>query len=394
MENEKLFYITLCYVIMISNRNEGNKLFKQKKKNYSSIDWKLPLIVALLCIFGLVILYSATLSMHSTKYIKTQIIATILGILLIGVLTLMDFDLIKKLSIPLYVLGNALLVLTLIKGVGGTEWGADSWLRIGSISFQPSEFMKIILILSLALMIEKYHERINEPKVLLGLLIFAFIPVAIIGLQPDFGTAVVFVFFIVLMFYAAGLHFKYFLGALGLIILSVPVGLFLFKSHQLNRIRVFLNPESDVTGIGWQFNQGTLAVGSGRLKGRGLFHGTQTQYDFISLKENDYIFAVLAEELGFIGTLILIVLYFFLLNYLIEFAKESEDVYGRVMYIGFAAMLLFHIFENIGMVIGVMPVTGIPLPFMSYGGTFQIINLGIIGLVLSHQSQRKTYYYE
>ena len=114
---------------------------------------------------------------------------------------------------------------------------ADSWLRIGSISFQPSEFMKIILILSLALMIEKYHERINEPKVLLGLLIFAFIPVALIGLQPDFGTAVVFVFFIVLMFYAAGLHFKYFLGALGLIILSVPVGLFLFKSHQLNRIR-------------------------------------------------------------------------------------------------------------------------------------------------------------
>ena len=147
-------------------------MFKQKKKNYSNIDWKLPLIVALLCIFGLVILYSATLSMHSTKYIKTQIIATILGILLIGVLTLMDFDLIKKLSIPLYVLGNALLVLTLIKGVGGTEWGADSWLRIGSISFQPSEFMKIILILSLALMIEKYHERINEPKVLLELLIF------------------------------------------------------------------------------------------------------------------------------------------------------------------------------------------------------------------------------
>ena len=156
----------------------------------------------------------------------------------------------------------------------------------------------------------------------------------------------------------------------------------------LFRSRVFLKPESDVTGIGWQFNQGTLAVGSGRLKGRGLFHGTQTQYDFISLKENDYIFAVLAEELGFIGTLILIVLYFFLLNYLIEFAKESEDVYGRVMYIGFAAMLLFHIFENIGMVIGVMPVTGIPLPFMSYGGTFQIINLGIIGLVLSHQSSR------
>ena len=274
-------------------------MFKSKKKNFQYINWKLLLVVAFLCVFGLVILYSATLSKNDFTHVKTQIIATLLGWFLIFILIVMDFDVIKKLTIPAYILGNALLVLTLFRGVGGAEWGSDSWIVLGPVSFQPSEFMKVILILTLSLLIEKYHKRINEPKILLRLLIVALIPIGLIGLQPDIGTAMVFLFFVVLMFFAAGVRFKYFVGAIVLALVSLPIIYSQLKPYQKNRIRVLINPEEDVTGIGWQFNQGAMAVGSGQLRGRGLFKGAQTQYNFISLKENDYIFAVLGEELGF-----------------------------------------------------------------------------------------------
>ena len=364
-------------------------MFKRSKKNLDDFDWTLFFIVLVLCVFGLVILYSATLSLNNSRHILTQIVATCLGFFAIFVLTAMDFDVIRRISPFLYILGNALLVLTLVRGVGGKEWGADAWLRFGSFGFQPSEFMKVFLILYLAHYIDSVKERINEPKVLLKALVISFLPVVLIGLQPDFGTAMVFVFFIILMLYTAGLRIRYFLYALGLGLVSLPLAWLFFSDYQKNRIRVLLNPESDVTGIGWQFNQGALAVGSGKFKGRGLFKGAQTQYDFISLKENDYIFAVLGEELGFVGGVLLILLYTLLLWRLLSIARKDDSVFGRTMIVGFAAMILIHVFENIGMIIGIMPITGIPLPYMSYGGTFQVINLVIIGLVFSYTTQRK-----
>lgn len=367
-------------------------MFKRNKKNLDDFDWTLFFIVLVLCAFGLVILYSATLSLNNNRHIITQIVATALGFLAIFILSVMDFDLIRKVSLYFYILGNALLVFTLMRGVGGKEWGADAWLRFGSFGFQPSEFMKVFLILYLAQYLDSVKERINEPKVLLKSLVISFIPVALIGLQPDFGTAMVFVFFIILMHYTAGVRIRYFFYALGLGLLSLPLAWFVFSDYQKNRIRVLLNPESDVTGIAWQFNQGALAVGSGKFTGRGLFKGAQTQYDFISLKENDYIFAVLGEELGFVGAFFLIVLYTLLLWRLLSTAKRDDSVFGRTMIVGFAAMILIHVFENIGMIIGVMPITGIPLPYMSYGGTFQVINLVVIGLVFSYTTQRKMHH--
>ena len=367
-------------------------MFNFKKKSFKKFDFILFLTVLTLCLFGFVVLHSATLSTATGESImRSQSIATIIGFIAFAVLVIMDYEFIGKLYIPIYIVSIALLVTVLIFGIGDEQVGvgARSWLNIGGFVFQPAEFVKIGLIISLAKFIDKNKETINAPFTLIKILLFAFFPVFLIFLQPDLGTAVVFIFFILAMLFAAGIKWRYFGYAIGIGLLSLPIIWFNLASFQKNRILDFIDPSRDTSGTGYQALQGRIAIGSGQLLGRGLYQGSQTQFNFIPAKQTDFIFAVLSEELGFLGGAILMLLYFIMMQRFLAIGKKSEDMFGSLMAIGIFASFLIHIWENIGMTIGLMPVTGIPLPFFSHGGTYQLVNLISVGIVLSVGLRKK-----
>ncbi|MDU7926820.1 MAG: FtsW/RodA/SpoVE family cell cycle protein, partial [Finegoldia magna] len=262
-------------------------------KNISKIDKTLIISVLILVIYGLVVLYSAGSSL-SNHYFRKQLIATIIGIIVVFFIISLDNHIIKKLNIPMYIICNVLLVLVLFFGVGD-EWGARSWFKFGPINFQPSEIMKIVLIISLANIIESNKNSLNNPKTLLKILIFAFIPVALILKQPDAGTAMVYTFIIIVMLFTAGIDWKYLIGAIILGIVSLPFLYLRLDQFQRDRILNFVHPERDLSNTGWQALQGKIAIGSGKLTGEGFLNGVQSQYNFIPEKQTDFIFAVLVE---------------------------------------------------------------------------------------------------
>lgn len=361
-------------------------MFNLKKKNIKDIDLLLLISTIALSVYGLVVLLSAYGGNISA--IKTQLISTIIGFITIGILCTMDLDVIKRSFRVIYGISIVLLILTLLIGRGLDAWGAKSWIYIGSFSIQPSEIVKILLIFSFAAYLDKYKLSINEPKRLILSLIFVGFPVGLILLQPDFGTAMVYLFFIAAMLFVAGISWKWILI---LLFAGLTVGFIIFTNlsgYRADRIQNFLNPNRDTSGSNWQQQQGLIAIGSGMLNGRGYMKGTQSQYGYIPEKETDFIFSVLAEELGFIGAVILIILFAIVILRLVKIAKNSRNTFVSNMVTGIAAMLFIHIFENIAMTIGLMPVTGIPLPFLSSGGTFQLICLAEIGLALSASMQR------
>ncbi len=369
-------------------------MFTKENRFLKKFDFILLITTVVLVFYGLFMIKSATMSFTSGSfpYLKTQILAFILGACAVVVLVLIDYEIYGYFYIPIYILSNLLLLAVLFFGFGADQWGASNWLRIGPISFQPSEIAKFGIIISLAKYIDKNHEKINEPITLLKILIFAFVPVILILKQPDLGTALVFIFFILIMIFSAGLSYKYIMPFVALAVVGIIIGIiFLATSlddynigdnYQIDRILMFLNPKLDPSGRGYQVLQSKIAIGSGQMFGRGYQQGVQNQYGFLPTKETDFIFAVIVEELGFIGGISLIMLYAILLFRLIKIAKNSSDMFGSLIVIGIMGMFLFHILENIGMTMGLMPVTGIPLPFISYGGTFMLVNMISIGLVL------------
>ncbi|WIV13861.1 rod shape-determining protein RodA [Proteiniborus sp. MB09-C3] len=359
----------------------------KRKGFWKRFDFTLFFTVILLGIYGLIVLSSATAGEGSMSYLKTQGIAFVLGLIAIAILVFIGYETFGKFYMVIYVFSNLLLIAVLFLGV--EDKGAQSWIKLGSFSFQPSEFVKIGVIISVAKFIEKNHEKINQIFTLLKVLIFAFIPVGLILLQPDFGTAIVFVFFIFVMLFVAGIDWKYILYAAIAGIVSLPILWFSFDIYQKNRIFDFLDPSRDALGSGYQVIQSKIAIGSGQIFGMGLYNGNYTQFGFLPEKHTDFIFSVIGEELGLIGGLALIILYFIMMYRLIKIAKNSKDIYGSVMVVGIAAMMMFHILENIGMTMGLMPVTGIPLPFISNGGTFLLSNMICIGLVLSVGMKRE-----
>lgn len=361
-------------------------MFNLKKKNIKDIDLLLLLSTIALSVYGLIVLLSAYGGNISA--IRTQLISTIIGFIAIAILCTMDLDVIKRSFRVVYGLSIGLLILTLLIGRGLDAWGAKSWIYIGSFSIQPSEIVKILLIFSFAAYLDKYKLTINEPKRLILSLIFVGFPVGLILLQPDFGTAMVYLFFIAAMLFVAGISWKWIII---LLLAGIVAGFIIFTNlsgYRADRIENFLNPNRDTSGSNWQQQQGLIAIGSGMLNGRGYMEGTQSQYGYIPEKETDFIFSVLAEELGFIGAVVLIVLFAIVILRLVKIAKSSRNTFVTNMVTGIAAMLFIHIFENIAMTIGLMPVTGIPLPFLSSGGTFQLICLAEIGLALSASMQK------
>ncbi len=365
-------------------------MFNRSKKVAGQFDWLLFLSTAAICIFGFIVLHSATASQNlGWAPMRSQIFATLIGFGIILLLQWVDLDFLKRLAIPIYGISIVLLLLTLLIGHGESDWGARSWLKLGPVAFQPSEFVKIGMILSLAMLLEKYHAKLNRPTTLLIILVAMGIPLFLILRQPDLGTCIVYAFFIALMIFYAGIHWGYILGAIVLLLIAIPLVYSRLTEIQKLRIINFLNPSTDPLGSSYQNLQGIIAIGSGQWLGRGYLQGTQTRFGFIPEQDTDYIFAVLSEEFGFVGGLALILCYGIMLYRMVMIARKAKDVFESTLCIGVAAFIFFHVFENIGMTIGVMPVTGIPLPLISNGGTFQMIVLTGIGLVLSASTQRR-----
>ncbi len=361
-----------------------------RKRELKNVEWTILIVAIILCVIGLIALFSATNETEHADFNKQCIWFVVSLIIMIGVM-IIDYETLVKISPVLY----GLFILLLIGVLFTPEInGATSWYDIGFFSFQPGEFAKIFVILFLALAINKIQERgkteINRPTRLLVLLAILGVPVLLIIKQPDFGTAAAYIVAAALMIISAGINKKYIIGTIILVVVSVPlIYNFILPDHAKARIDIFLNPESDPRGAGYNIIQSKLAIGAGGLTGMGLLKGNQTQLGFLYPKTTDFIFAVIGEEMGFVIAGTVIILYVLLITKGIYVAKTAKDETGALIAAGITGIFLFHVVENIGMVMGLLPITGVPLPFISYGGSSLITNFILIGILLNISSKRQ-----
>ncbi len=366
--------------------NRGLKSFR------SQLDFMLMSLVIVLAAIGLLLIFSATKSMDNhVKQMVVQSIAFALGIIAMVVMALIDYERYRDFAKFIYIVSIAALILVLLLGIGSEEVGAKSWIRFGGIGIQPSEMVKVAFSITFAVHLEAVQKEINKLKNILLLLVHFGILAGLVVLQNDTGTAIAFLCMFLGMIFVAGISYKYILIALGGVAAFMPFAYFVLMSpYQQNRILVFLNPEHDLGGAGWQVMQSKIAIGSGELFGRGYLQGPQNQLGMLPAKQTDVIFGVLGEEFGLIGCLIVFALLIFVILRCLHIARTSKDKLGSYICVGIASMFTFHTIENIGMCIGLLPVTGIPLPFLSYGGSSLLTNFAAIGLVLSVGARRKT----
>ena len=361
-----------------------------RKRELKNVEWTILIVAIILCIIGLVALFSATNETEHADFNKQCIWFIVSLIIMLGVM-IIDYETLVKISPVLY----GLFILLLIGVLFTPEInGATSWYDIGFFSFQPGEFAKIFVILFLALAISRIQERgkreINRPTRLLILLAILGVPVLLIIKQPDFGTAAAYIVAAALMVISAGIDKKYIIGTIILVVVSVPlIYNFILPEHAKARIDIFLHPESDPRGAGYNIIQSKLAIGAGGLTGMGLLKGNQTQLGFLYPKTTDFIFAVIGEEMGFVIAGTVIILYVLLITKGIYVAKTAKDETGALIAAGITGIFLFNIVENIGMVMGLLPITGVPLPFISYGGSSLITNFILIGILLNISSKRQ-----
>lgn len=349
-------------------------------------DWALLAVTLLTAVFGIVSIYSATRSMETMSNVYVQCASFAIGLAALAVLALFDYEQLSVLVPYIYGVCVLCLILVLIPGIGyAGNWGARSWIRFNSaIGFQPAEIAKLGFVITFAYHLEKVEEKINKPLTLLGLIAHLGILVGLIMMQPDAGSSMVFAFIFACMLFAAKLSYKYIIPTICAGLASLPViYFFVLQPFQRRRILVFLNPESEPLKGGYNVLQSKIAVGSGMLSGKGFLQGTQNQLKLLPTKHTDFIYSVISEEWGFIGSVFIILLLFFIIYRCFLTAENADTPFGKYICTGIGAMLFFHTFENIGMCIGLTPVTGIPLPFVSYGGTNLITNMIAIGLVLS-----------
>lgn len=361
-----------------------------RKKIFKNIEWGILICTILLILIGLVALFSATQNAEYEE-LKKQIMWLCISIPIFIVVIFIDYEIVAKASPIFYGMFLILLIAVLFtKSING----ATSWFNIGPFSIQPSEFAKIFVILVFAKVVCKIEERgkkqISRPtKLSLALAVVA-LPVALIIIQPDYGTALAFLVATIMILFTAGIDRKYIITSVLLVVMLLPIlYFFVLPDHAKTRIDVFLNPNLDPRGSGYNIIQSKLAIGAGELFGMGILKGNQTQLGFLYPKTTDFIFAVIGEEMGFVATAGIVILYVILITKTIYVAKTAKDNLGSYIAMGIAGIFIFHMVENIGMTIGLLPITGVPLPFVSYGGSSMLTNLILIGLVLNISGRRQ-----
>lgn len=361
----------------------------------------IPLLVVMvfLTAYGLLICYSAVDANPQYSFAR-QLTGLAIGIVVCLFCFRLNFNILEKAYIPLLIVTVVLILSPHIPGIGVTSMGATSWIKIG-MQFQPGELAKVSVILFAASLVSKYNGRLNSLKEYCKVIGLLAIPFICILTQPDLGTGLVYLVISAVVVICGGAKMRYIVATVLLIIASFLAlllidemlkttnadGTFeykLLKNYQRNRLFVFLNQDSaDASSEAYNLNQARIAIGSGGLFGKGLGASTQSSLGFLPEATTDFIFCVLAEELGFIGAIALLVLYVALIFVTIRIAKQASSLFGMLICIGVSAMWLFQVLENAGMCTGVMPITGIPLPFVSYGSSFMIVNFACAGLIAS-----------
>lgn len=357
---------------------------------YRSYNFVLAGVCVLITLAGVLFIYSATLhDPAASTEAKKQALYLIVGIGVMIGFSAIDYHWWKKAAPYLYALNLILLGIVLAKGQ--TALGAQRWISLGPLgTFQPSEFAKFFMAVSLAAMLSenRKYEKVSD---LVNPLIALAFPALLIVKQPDLGTTLVLgaIFTTQLFFGFDNLKVfaLYLAGVVATAAFTVGTP-FVLKPFQRARLLVFLNPKADPQGAGWNLNQSKIAVGDGQLLGRGLFHGSQTQLNFVPEHSRDFIFTVLAEETGFLGAMVLLAAYALVLWSGVAAVASARDKFGVLLGAGLVAMFAFHILVNVGMTIGIMPITGIPLPFMSFGGSALLTNFMAIGVLLNIYMQR------
>jgi rod shape determining protein RodA len=351
---------------------------------FKGFDLILFIAVFLLMLFGLVTLYSINMSLQDSLFInvKKQLFFVFIGIILIFIFSKIDYRVYQNYNVIIYILAVLLLILVLL--IGKNIKGTRGWFFIGGFGIQPVEFAKLALIIYLSKYLTQVSGFIASFSIFLKcFLIMAFLFFLVL-LQPDLGSAMVLALIWLLMLLTSGLNKKYILSIIcvGLII-AVMGWFFVLRDYQQARILAFIDPSNDPRGVGYNITQSIIATGAGQLIGRGIGFGSQSQLKFIPESQTDFIFAVIAEELGFLGVSLIFILYLIMLFRITKTIRVSKENFGAYLSLGILLYFVIHIVINIGMTIGLMPIAGIPLPFLSYGGSFMIMNCIMLGIIQS-----------
>lgn len=355
------------------------------KRILRNLDWWLIGAVLLLMGSGLLLIDSAThsfaVSTGKAWHVERQGIFMVIALLLAAFSLRFDYRILKNYATRLYIANIVLLVAVMVFGI--SQLGAQRWIQIGSFSFQPSEFAKVFLIICLAAFMEKRIEWLETFRDYLPVFAYILLPFVLVMKQPDLGTSLTFIAILLGMIFVSGFKFNWFAKLGVLFVAMLPAFWMILKNYQKNRIRVFLNPELDPFGSGYHVIQSKIAIGSGGLLGKGWLAGTQSQLNFLPENHTDFIFAVVGEEFGFVGSMFIILLYMIIIWRGITIALNAEDDFGTLLAVGVTSMFMFHIMVNIGMTVGIMPVTGVPLPFLSYGVSSLLTNVMLVAILLN-----------
>jgi len=364
----------------------------------ANFDWVLAGLVVIISLIGVATIYSATRpitgSNHPIYYLKQLLW---LGISLIALLALvsMDYRWINRFAYPMLVFGLFLLTLVLI--MGRTGMGARRWLTVGPITFQPSELVKLFFIVAMARYLAEKRKIMGMLEIIKAFSLLLLGPLILLLAQPDLGTGLMFVFIFGAMILVAGVSKRALAAMILVAALAVPFLGNVFwsglKQYQRNRIVAFIQPEADPAGIGYQITQSKITIGSAGFLGKGFTHGTQGVLRFLPEKHTDFIFSIFAEEWGFLGSIILLSFFLLVLMSGLETARRAKDRFGYFVSVGVVMMLFFYLSVNIAMTLGLAPVVGVPLPFMSYGGTALVSNFLAIAILLSVRMRRFELFY-
>jgi rod shape determining protein RodA len=373
------------------NQRQG---FRRTRTTHSfwGFDPILTVAVGLLLFIGTLLVYAATRDWYAANgldpqyYLKRHVINIVIGILLAWGTTVIDYRMLRAYTPIVWGLGVIGLTAVLIPGLGSEVNGAQAWIPLpGGFQVQPAELAKISIIVGMSMLLSEYRHENDQPTTrdVIQALLIAAIPVGLILLQPDMGTVFIISISVVAMIGASGAPTRW---VVGLILVALLGGfgatkLGVINDYQVKRLQSFVDPNADSQGAGYQLRQARITVGSGGLLGTGLFDGPQTNGRFVPEQQTDFIFTVAGEQLGFLGSGFILLLYLTILMRAFSIARRSTDAFGRLVCVGVLTWFAFQTFENIGMTLGLMPMTGVPLPFLSYGGSSMFANLIGFGLL-------------
>lgn len=372
------------------------KIDRRLIKNF---DWVTFSLIIVMAVMGIMTIYSATRHPlpggDMPSYYVRQLRWLVISVLSLFAVISFDYVWLKRFSYVLYGFGMFLLLLVLV--LGKTGMGAQRWLNLGLFSFQPSEVFKLLYLMAISRYLSEMQGKIGLGSFIGIFFLLSFFPIMMVAKQPDLGTAIILLLVFVSLVLIKGLQRKAVLLVVLIGLVSVPfLGHILWeglKDYQKNRLVAFLEPESDPAGIGYHINQSKVAIGSGGFAGKGYLRGTQGPFRFLPEKHTDFIFAVFAEEWGFVGSFVLLLLYLALILRGLDTARKAKDEFGNLLAFGISLMFMIYFFINVGMTLGIMPVVGVPLPFMSYGGTSLLANFVAAGILINIRTRRFALFY-